>query len=80
MAVSRTPLEHIPEAILARAIEKSVSEKLGTLTREMGEFTKGMSGEDAGRARFLLLALTEQAAESFFSKMRERLNKKESSE
>jgi hypothetical protein len=61
--------------LLRAEIEKRVHENLGSLGRELGEFTKGMSEADAKAAKIMLLTMVQGAAETFCNKMRARIDK-----
>jgi len=65
--------QHIPERLLQAAISKGVSEKLGTFGRDLGEFTKGMTPEDAKNAKLMLLEMMRNAFGEFYSKMKARI-------
>jgi hypothetical protein len=72
--------EDLIEMMLGNAVRRSVSEKLGSVARELGELTKEMSPEDSGRAKLMLLEMMKKATEQFFNKMGERIDKKDLSE
>ena len=76
MADGRNTQEQLIERMMQSAVTKSVSEQLGSLAREMGEFTKDMSPEDSSRAKLMLIEMMEHATQDFFNKMRTRINKK----
>jgi hypothetical protein len=65
--------QHIPERLLQAAVTKGVSEKLGTLGREIGDFMKGMSEEDAKAAKLLILEMMRNAFGEFYAKMQKRI-------
>ena len=72
--------QHIPERLLQAAISKGVSEKLGGLARELGEFTKDMSAGDAKNARLMLLEMMRNAFGEFYAKMQKRIETNAKSE
>ena len=61
--------------LLQAGIEKRVHENLGSLGRELGEFTKGMNEADAKAAKIMLLTMVQGACETFCNKMRVRIDK-----
>lgn len=69
--------QHIPERLLRAAVEKSVSEKLGSVGRELGELTKGMTEADAKEAKLMVLEMVRSACGVFYAKMKARIESKE---
>jgi len=67
----------IPKKLLLAAMEKSVSERLGGIFRDLGEHTKGMSEADAKEAKLMLIDMVEVAATNFCRKMKLRVERKE---
>jgi hypothetical protein len=65
--------QHLSERLLSAAIHKQVSEKLGSLGREIGEFTKGMTPEDAKSAKLMILEMVRTACGEFYTKMKARI-------
>lgn len=73
--------QHISERVLQAAVSRGVSEKLGGLAQELGEFTKGMTFEDAKTSKLMLLEMVRNACGEFYTKMKTRIeSKKDSSE
>lgn len=66
----------IPERLLYAAISKQVSERLGTIGNEIGEFTKGMSEADAKEAKLMVLEMVRTACGEFYTKMKSRIEGK----
>lgn len=73
---------HISERLLQRAVNKMVSERLGTIGRDLGELTKGMTDTDAKEAKLMVLEMVRAACGDFYTKMKTRIesNKKDQSE
>ena len=69
--------QHLPERLLQAAINKSVSEKLGTLLNELGAFTKGMSTADSKAAKLMVLEMMRDACGEFHVKMQFRIDRQE---
>ena len=67
----------ISQTVLAKGIERRVSEVLSSLCRELNEFTTDMNVEDAKTAKFMILGMVNDAAEAFYNKMRERIERNE---
>lgn len=65
--------EGVAKAMLAAIISQQVSQKLGTMAREVGDLTREMSEVETLKARVMVLDLMEQASQEFFTKMRDRL-------
>jgi hypothetical protein len=65
--------QHLSERMLSAAIQKQVSEKLGSLCRETGEFTKGMTEEDAKSAKLMILEMVRNSCGEFYTKMKARV-------
>ena len=74
--------QHISERVLQAGLQKAVSEKLGSLGHELGEFTKGMTEEDAKSAKLMILEMVRNACGDFYTKMKTRIEsgKKSASE
>jgi len=68
--------QYIPERLLQAAINKQVSEKLGSLGSEIGEFTKGMTEADAMEAKLMVLEMVRNAFGEFYTKMKARIESK----
>ena len=68
--------QHVSEKLLQMLIEKSVSEKLGGLTREFADFTKGMDEAEKKDTALMILTMVETATSEFFTKMRARIEAK----
>ena len=68
--------QHVSEKLLQGQIERAVSEKLGGLTREFGDFTKGLNDAEKKVAAVMILGMVETATSEFFSKMRTRIEDK----
>jgi hypothetical protein len=73
-------VQHIPERLLQAAVSKGVSEKLGSFSRELAEFTKDMSAEDAKNAKLMLLEMMRNAFGGFYAKMQKRIETNAKSE
>jgi len=73
MTEGTTVLHSISETILQQAINKQVADKMGSLAREMNEFTNGMSPDDSHKARLLLLECMQVSFGLFYEKMRKRI-------
>ncbi len=71
-----TTNQHVSEKLLRMLIEKSVSEKLGGLTREFADFTKGMSDAEKKETALMILGMVETATSEFFTKMKIRIESK----
>ncbi len=71
-----TTNQHVSEKLLLMLIEKSVSEKLGGLTREFADFTKGMSDAEKKETALMILKMVETATSDFFAKMKIRIESK----
>jgi hypothetical protein len=71
MATNRT----LSERLLSAAISKSVSEKLGSLKREIGDTMKdaSMTAEEKKAASLMLLDMVKEACDDFYAKMRARV-------
>jgi hypothetical protein len=69
MTTNSTLAEHL----LNRVVRKSVSEKLGALGREVGEFLDGLSDEDKRAAKLMVLMMTRGACKDFCDKMGQRI-------
>ena len=63
----------ISEKLLQMLIDKSVSEKLGGLTREFADFTKGMSDAERKEAALMTLEMVGTATNEFLAKMKIRI-------
>jgi len=63
----------LAEQLLRQAIRKNVSEKLGSFSREIGEFTDGMSDEEKKTAKLMILRMTAEACADFCAKMEQRI-------
>lgn len=70
--------QYLSQRILRAGVEKAVSEKLGTLIREFGVYTKGMTTADENAAKLMILDMMNAAAGAFITKMRVRFEKQES--
>jgi len=68
--------QHVSEKLLQMSIERSISEKLSGLTREFGEFTKGMNEVEKKAAAIMILGMVETACGDFFTKMKARIEDK----
>ena len=68
--------QSISEKLLQMGIDKSVSEKLNGLVRELADFTKGMPDADRKTAGLMILGMVETAAGEFFTKMKARIESK----
>jgi len=66
----------VAEQLLQMAIDKSVSEKLGVLTRDYTDFTRGLSEEEKKEASLLIIKMMMRATDSFFTKMEIRISSK----
>ena len=66
----------VAEQLLQMAIDKSVSEKLGVLTRDYVDFTRGLSEEEKKEASLLIIKMMMRATDSFFTKMEIRISSK----
>ena len=66
----------VAEQLLQMAIDKSVSEKLGVLTRDYADFTRGLSEEEKKEASLLIIKMMMRATDSFFTKMEIRISSK----
>ena len=75
-------LQHLSERLLQSLINRQVSERLGSIGREIGDFTKGMSEQDAKSTKLMILELVKTACDEFYTKMKSRVEsgKKDSSE
>ena len=66
-----------PQGILGKliqaAVNKAVSEKLGTLFNELCSFAKDMDKVEALSARLMLLDMVSDATGEFITKMRTRI-------
>tara|TARA_B100000959_G_C14957455_1_gene614357 strand:- start:1305 stop:1625 length:321 start_codon:yes stop_codon:yes gene_type:complete len=69
--------QHIHERLIQAAITKSVSEKLGGLSRELGELTKDMGPADTTEARLMLLGMVRTACGEFCTKMKARVEREQ---
>ncbi len=71
MATNRT----LSERLLFAAISKAVSEKLGSLKREIGDAMKdaSMTAEEKKAASLMLLEMTKEACDDFYAKMKTRV-------
>ena len=65
--------QYIPERLLQMAVEKQVSERLGTIGREL---TKGMTEADAKEAKLMILEMVRNACGEFYTKMKTRIESK----
>ena len=73
--------EELVEEVLQVAVSRGVSRELGTLARELGEYTKGMAPGDAKTAKLMLLEMISNGCGEFIEKMRIRIeNRKDGSE
>lgn len=68
--------QHIPERLLQAVVSKQVSEKLGSIGNELGEFTKGMTEADTKEARLMVLEMVRNACSDFYTKMKTRIESK----
>jgi len=68
--------QHLLERLLQAAVERSLSEKLGGLFRELGDFTKGMTEADAQEAKLMILEMVRTASGEFYTKMKARIESK----
>ena len=68
-----TTNQNISEKLLQMAIERSVSEKLNGLTREFGDFAKGMNEADRKAVGIMILGMVETACGDFFTKIKARI-------
>jgi len=68
-----TTNQSISEKLLQVGIERSVSEKLSGLTREFGDFTRGMDEAEKKAAATMILGMVETACDTFFTKMKARI-------
>ncbi len=69
--------QFLPDRLLQAAIERSVSEKLGTLFRELGELTKSMTTADAKEAKLMILEMVRNSSGEFYTKMMARIERQE---
>ena len=66
--------EIIYGTILQNAVSKQVSEKLGGLYRELGEFATQIPNEEIRKAaKLAIIEMVDAAAREFISKIRQRL-------
>ncbi len=66
--------ELVAKKLLGAAIDKSVSERLGTYMQEVRGLTKrSMTGVEVEEAGFMVLGMIEESCKKFCAKMRERL-------
>jgi len=65
--------QHLSERLLQAAIKKQVSEKLGSIGREIGDFTKDMTPADAKAAKLMILEMVNTACGEFYTKMKARV-------
>jgi hypothetical protein len=65
--------QHIPERLLQAAVSKQVSERLGSIGNEIGDFTKGMTEADAKEAKLMILEMVRAACGEFYTKMKTRI-------
>jgi hypothetical protein len=70
--------QHLSERLLGAAIQKSVSEKLGSLGHDISELTKGMTPADAKAAKLMILEMVRTACGDFYLKMKARIEKDKS--
>ena len=68
-----TTNQHVSEKILRMLIEKTVSEKLGGLTREFADFTKGMDDAEKKETALMILEMLGTATNEFLAKMKIRI-------
>lgn len=71
-----TPQRHLSEVLLQSAIKKQVANNLGQMNREMNDFVKEMSFDDAREARLMILEMVHTACEEYCAEMKARLEGK----
>ena len=63
------------EKILQESMDRAVSQKMDEIKKNM-DFTKGLSSEEVKELNLMLLEIGKKSAENYFSKMKERIEKK----
>ena len=69
--------QNIQERLIQGAITKVLSERMGTVAREFNEFTKDMTKADAKEAKIMLLEMSRNAFEEFYTKMKARIEREQ---
>ena len=67
----------IQEKLLRCLVHRSVSEKLGTLFRELGDITGKMTTADAKAAKLMIIEMVASSSTEFCAKMKDRIEKQE---
>ena len=69
--------QNIPQRLIQGAITKVLSERMGTISRELNEFTKDMTKAEAREAKLMLLEMSRNAFEEFYTKMKARIEREQ---